>query len=100
MVPAAAPRVPKAMSIAESRLLGIRPVTFMPPTVDSAAIELPERRPAGRVSTGSSFGCELHVEEAERELVVADQVDELLRLLDLGQVAAVLRPDRASAGGT
>ncbi len=36
---------------------------------------------------------QLGVEEAERELVVADQVDELLRLLDLGQVAAGLRPD-------
>src|SRR6266511_1198203 len=35
---------------------------------------------------------ELDVEEAERELVVLHQVHELLRLLDLRQVAGLLRP--------
>ena len=67
---------------------------------DPAADSL-QRRPSGAPATGSSFGLQLRVEEAERELVVADQVDELLRLLDLGQVAPLARPDASrSAGGT
>src|SRR3954447_22393306 len=46
---------------------------------------------------------ELDVEEAQRELVGLDQVHELLRLLDLRQVAVCLGPDgsvgRRDVGG-
>src|SRR5215211_2274603 len=41
---------------------------------------------------------ELRVEEAQRELVLLDEIDELLRLVDLGEVAVLLRPARAPRG--
>ena len=73
----------------------------------------PERAPIGGVALAAGAArplrrgrerllelrAELGVEEGERELVVADQVDELLRLVDLGQVAALPGPDRALGRG-
>ena len=57
------------------------------------------RRASAR-QRGLELRLQLGVEEAERELVVADQVDELLGLLDLGQVAPVGAQTELSVGGT
>src|SRR4051812_24816013 len=73
----------------------------MPPTSPRAYTRPGPARPfSGRAGEGGlELGLQLRVEEGERELVGLDEVDELLRLLDFGQVAGVARPARAVGCG-